>query len=70
MDPRRVLSCRRAGFDPVALPDWVVKRFDGKGMAIIGYELDQEISPLTTLSHLKTIVSSRWCLFLLPVASP
>ena len=29
------------GFDPVPLPPNIVQRFKGKGMAIIGYELDQ-----------------------------
>eukprot|EP00931_Biecheleriopsis_adriatica_P039550 TRINITY_DN22616_c0_g1_i2.p1 TRINITY_DN22616_c0_g1~~TRINITY_DN22616_c0_g1_i2.p1 ORF type:complete len:480 (-),score=77.41 TRINITY_DN22616_c0_g1_i2:82-1521(-) len=29
------------GLDPVDLPEDVVKRFDGKGMAVVGFELDQ-----------------------------
>ena len=27
--------------EPVSLPDDIVKRFDGKGMAVVGFELDQ-----------------------------
>lgn len=29
------------GLDPVELPADIVKRFDGKGMAVVGFELDQ-----------------------------
>ena len=29
------------GFEPVALPKEIVSRFDGKGMSIVGFELDQ-----------------------------
>jgi len=29
------------GLEPVSLPDDIVKRFDGKGMAVVGFEMDQ-----------------------------
>eukprot|EP01079_Euglenida_sp_SAG-EU17-18_P011352 gene11352-2067_t len=36
---------------PVALPDEIVKRFDGKVMAITGYEIDQVVQTPQVWAH-------------------
>ena len=32
-----------AGLDPVELPEAIVKKYDGRGMAVVGFEIDQVV---------------------------